>query len=139
MNSTSRPTIKHRKSEQLRQGRSDTPLILGRLRRSKRLISTQVPSPCEALRGGTLQRATYICAHAWIFFELCIFITHYVQTTTNKNIKNQHLGMPPFSQNFLLFYPLVHSMGSMKPDIALNLSLANIPVTVCLICYPSFS
>ena len=27
----------------------------------------------------------------------------------------------------------------MKPDIALNLSLANIPVTVCLIRYPSFS
>ena len=27
----------------------------------------------------------------------------------------------------------------MKPDIALNLSLANIDVTVCLIRYPSFS
>ena len=35
--------------------------------------------------------------------------------------------MPPFYQNFLLLYPLVHSIGSMKPDIALNLSLANIP------------
>ena len=39
--------------------------------------------------------------------------------------------MPPF--------PLVHSIGSMKPDIAINLSLANIPVIVCLIRYPSFS
>ena len=27
----------------------------------------------------------------------------------------------------------------MKPDIALNLGLANIPVTVCLIRYPLFS
>ena len=26
----------------------------------------------------------------------------------------------------------------MEPDIALNLSLANIPVTVCLLRYPSF-
>ena len=56
-----------------------------------------------------------------------------------KNVKNKHLGMPPFKQNFHLFYPLVHSKGSMKPDIAINLSLANIPVTVCLIRYPSFS
>ena len=56
-----------------------------------------------------------------------------------KNVKNKHLGMPPFEQNFLLFYPLVHSIGSMKPDIALNLSLANTPVTVCLIRYPLFS
>ena len=47
--------------------------------------------------------------------------------------------MSPFLQNFHLFYPLVHSIGSMKPDIALKLSLANIPVTVCLIRYPSFS
>ena len=56
-----------------------------------------------------------------------------------KNVKNKHLGMPPFWQNFHLFYPLVHSIDSMKPDIATNLSLANIPVTVCLIRYPSFS
>ena len=56
-----------------------------------------------------------------------------------KNVKNKHLGMPPFKQNFLLFYPLIHSIGSMKPDIAHNLSHANIPVTVCLIRYPSFS
>ena len=56
-----------------------------------------------------------------------------------KNVKNKHLGMPPFQQNFYLFYPLVYSIGSMKPDIALNLRLANIPVTVCLIRYPSFS
>ena len=93
MNSTSRPPIKHRTSEQLRQGRSDTPLIIGRLRRSKRLIITHVPSPCGALCGGTLQKATYICAHAWIFFELCIFITHYVQTKkmylSNKIVKNK--------------------------------------------------
>ena len=25
-------------------------------------------------------RGTYICAHAWIFFKLCILITHYIQT-----------------------------------------------------------
>ena len=56
-----------------------------------------------------------------------------------KNVKNKHLGMPPFQQNFHLFYPLVHSTGSMKPDIALNLSIANIPVTVRLIRYPSLS
>ena len=56
-----------------------------------------------------------------------------------KNVRNKHLGMSPFYQNFQLFYPLVHSIGSMKPDIALNLSLAKIPVTVCLTRYPSFS
>ena len=56
-----------------------------------------------------------------------------------KNVKNKHLGMPPFKQNFHLFYPLVHSIGCMKPDIAINLSLANLPVTVCLMRYPSFS
>ena len=43
------------------------------------------------------------------------------------------------SRNFTCFIHLVHSIGSMKPDIALNLSLANIPVTLCLISYPSFS
>ena len=56
-----------------------------------------------------------------------------------KNVQNKHLGMSPFWQNFHLLYPLVHSLGSMKPDIALNLSLAKIPLTVCLIRYPSFS
>ena len=45
-----------------------------------------------------------------------------------QNVKNKHLGMPPFLQNFHLFYRLVHSIGSLKPD-----------VTVCLIRYPSFS
>ena len=45
----------------------------------------------------------------------------------------------PFLAEFSLVYPSVHSIGSMKPDIAHNLSLANIPVTVCLIRYPSFS
>ena len=44
--------------------------------------------------------------------------------------------MPPFQQNFHLFFPLVHSIGSMKLDIAIILSLANIPVAVCLIRYP---
>ena len=33
----------------------------------------------------------------------------------------------------------IHSIGSMKPDIAINLSLANIPVTVCLKRYPLLS
>ena len=26
------------------------------------------------------QRGTFICAHAWIFFKLCILITHYIRT-----------------------------------------------------------
>ena len=26
------------------------------------------------------KRGTYICARAWIFFKLCIVITHYIQT-----------------------------------------------------------
>ena len=47
-----------------------------------------------------------------------------------KNVKNKHLGMSPFKQNFHFFHPLVHRTGSMKPGIALDLSLANIPVTV---------
>ena len=64
---------------------------------------------------------------------------HLVEGTGFKNVKNKHLGMPPFKQNFLLIYPLVYSIGSMKQDIALNFSYANIPVTVCLIRYPSFS
>ena len=36
---------------------------------------------------------TYICAHAWIFFELCILIIHYIQTTkmylSDKIVKNK--------------------------------------------------
>ena len=47
--------------------------------------------------------------------------------------------MSPFLAEFYLFYTLVHSIGSMKPDIAINFSLANIPVAVCLIRYLSFS
>ena len=39
------------------------------------------------------QRGTCICAHAWIFFELCILITHYIQTTkmylSNKIVKKK--------------------------------------------------
>ena len=38
--------------------------------------------------------------------------------------------MPPFKQNFNVFYQLEHRIGSIKVDIALNLSLANIPFTV---------
>ena len=69
-----------------------------------------------------------------------IYVFHIqVEEPGFKNVKNKHLGMPPFKQNFHLFYPLVHSIGSMKPDIALNSSLANIPITECLIRYPSFS
>ena len=26
------------------------------------------------------KRGTCICAHAWIFFKLCIIMTHYIQT-----------------------------------------------------------
>ena len=26
------------------------------------------------------KRGTFICAHAWIFFKLCILITHYIRT-----------------------------------------------------------
>ena len=68
-----------------------------------------------------------------------LFIISIVEEPGFKNVKNKHLGIPPFQQNFHLFYPLVHSIDGMKSDIALNFSLANIPVTVCLICYPSFS
>ena len=25
-------------------------------------------------------RGTFICAHAWVFFKLCILITHYIRT-----------------------------------------------------------
>ena len=38
-----------------RQGWFDIPLILGRLRPSKRLSSTHVLSQCATLRGGSLQ------------------------------------------------------------------------------------
>ena len=27
-----------------------------------------------------LERGTFICAHSWIFFKLCILITHYIRT-----------------------------------------------------------
>ena len=64
---------------------------------------------------------------------------HLVEDPGFKNVKNKALCMSPFKQNVHLFNPLVHSMGSKKPDIAFNLSLANIPVIVCLIRYPSFS
>ena len=37
------------------KGRSDISLILGRLRPSKQLTSTQVSSLCAAMRGGTMQ------------------------------------------------------------------------------------
>ena len=57
-----------------------------------------------------------------------------VEDSGFKNVKNKPLGMPPFKMNFHLFYPLVHSKGSIEPDIEFNLSLANIPVKVCLIC-----
>ena len=38
-------------------------------------------------------------------------------------------------QNVYLCNLLVHSLGSIKAEIALNLSLANIRVTACLLCY----
>ena len=28
---------------------------------------------------GLIQRGTFICAHAWIFFKLCMIITIYIQ------------------------------------------------------------
>ena len=56
-----------------------------------------------------------------------------------RNVKNRHFGIPPFKQNFPLFYLIIHCTGSMKPDIAIKLSLANIHVTVCLLRYQSFS
>ena len=34
---------------------------------------------------------------------------------------------------------IVHCLGSMKSDIALNLSLANVLITACLLRYPLFS
>ena len=30
------------------------------------------------------QRGTFICAHAWIFFKLCILINHYIHVRTMK-------------------------------------------------------
>ena len=53
-------------------------------------------------------------------------------------MSKKHFVMSPFKQNFHLLYSLVHSKCGMKPNIALNLSLANIPVTVCFIRYPLF-
>ena len=36
---------------------------------------------------------TFICAHAWIFFKLCILIIHYIRTVkmylSNKIVKNK--------------------------------------------------
>ena len=37
-----------------------------------------------------------------------------VEEPVFKNVKNKHLGMPSFKQNFHLFNPIVHSIGSMK-------------------------
>ena len=55
MNDTPSPAIKHHLSKQLRlQGQTDISLILGRLRPSKLLTSTQVFSQFAALRGGSL-------------------------------------------------------------------------------------
>ena len=35
----------------------------------------------DVLAGGLeTERGTFICAHAWIFFKLCILITHYIRT-----------------------------------------------------------
>ena len=28
----------------------------------------------------SIKRGTYICAHAWIFLQICILMTHYIQT-----------------------------------------------------------
>ena len=39
------------------------------------------------------KRGTFICAHAWIFFKLCILITHYIRTMkmylSNYIVKNK--------------------------------------------------
>ena len=43
----------------------------------------------------------------------------------------KNLGMYSVYQNFDLFYLLVLGLGCMKPDIALNLNLANIRVMEC--------
>ena len=40
-----------------------------------------------------LKRGTFICAHTWIFFKLCILITHYIRTMkmflSNLIVKNK--------------------------------------------------
>ena len=54
-------------------------------------------------------------------------------------MSKKHFGMPTFKQYFHLFYLIAHSISSMKLDIPLNLSLANIHVIVCLLRYLSFS
>ena len=41
----------------------------------------------------SFQRGTFICAHAWISFKICILITHFIHTMkmylSNKIIKNK--------------------------------------------------
>ena len=36
------------------------------------------PAQSMVLLRTTKQRGTFICAHAWIFFKLCILIIHYI-------------------------------------------------------------
>ena len=54
MNDTRSSAIKLHPSKQLCRGGQTLRLILGRLRTTKQLTSTQVPSQCTALRNGTL-------------------------------------------------------------------------------------
>ena len=43
--------------------------------------------------GKIIDGGTFICAHSWIFFKLCILITHYTRTMrmylSNKIVKNK--------------------------------------------------
>ena len=66
-------------------------------------------------------------------YQLAIYQVSCFYHKMHDSSQNCYISAP------LLLYPLVNSIDSIKPDIALSLSLANIPVTVCLIRYPSFS
>ena len=54
---------------------------------------------------------------------------HYYKLVENqgfRNVKHMNLGMPSGYLIVQLFYILVHSKGSKKPVIALNLRLVNV-------------
>ena len=61
-------------------------LFLSGLLRQVSLYVTEILKVCMNEFGAfflsfsLLQRGTCICAHAWIFFKLCIIMTQYIQT-----------------------------------------------------------
>ena len=67
------------------------------------------------------ERGTYICAHAWIFFKLCILITQHIQT-----IKIYLLNRIVNNKAFCLLFAIPLCPSSY---ILLNKSLARINKT----------